>query len=69
MIRKIKYWFFNRFLPAYLKDLLLVENEKLYQRVADLERQLKEKDAYIDGLQDGIKSQRRIVINAGEVKK
>lgn len=69
MIRKIKHWFFNRFLPAYLKDLLLVENEKLYQRVADLERQLKEKDAYIDGLQDGIKSQRRIVINAGEVKR
>lgn len=69
MIHKIKHWFFNRFLPVYLKDLLLDENEKLRKRIADLERQLADRNAYIDGLQDGIKSQRRIVINAGEVKK
>lgn len=68
-MKKIKHWFFNRFLPVYLKELLLTENEKLRARIADLERQLLERDAYIDGLQAGIKSQRRIVINAGEVKK
>ena len=68
-MKKIKHWFFHRFLPVYLKELLLTENENLRKKIADLEKQLLERDAYIDGLQAGIRAQRRIVINAGEVKK
>ena len=68
-MKKIKHWFFHRFLPVYLKELLLTENENLRKQIAGLEKQLLERDAYIDGLQAGIRAQRRIVINAGEVKK
>ncbi len=70
MIRKIKQWFYNHFLPMWAKETLLAdyrhvceENERLLQKLA-------EKDAYIDGLQVGMKALRRIVINTtGEVKK
>ena len=68
MIRKIKYWLYTRFLPAYAKDLLLTENDQLRKQIAALNHQLAEKDAYITGLQAGIRSQRRIIINAGEAK-
>ncbi len=70
MIKRIKQWFYNHFLPMWAKETLLAdyrhvceENERLLQKLA-------EKDAYIDGLQVGMKALRRIVINTtGEVKK
>lgn len=39
-----------------------LENEELRKKVAELE-------AYINGLHAGMRNQRRIVINTGEVKK
>ena len=70
MIQKIKLWFYDRFLPIWVKEILLAdyrqvcaENERLLKKIA-------EKDAYIEGLQAGLKTFRRIVINTtGEVKK
>lgn len=69
MMKKIKNWFFNRFLPMWAKETILrdykniqLENEELHKKVAELE-------SYIAGLQAGIKSLRRVVINTGEVKK
>lgn len=69
MIKKIKQWFFDRFLPMWAKETLLAENRKLIQENEKLLFQLAEKDAYIDGLHSGIKSVRRIIVNAGEVRK
>ena len=63
MIRKIRNWLCNKFLPIYLRDSLLEENTRLHEEVRRLRTVIQEKDAYIDGLRDGIKSQRRIVIN------
>jgi cell division septum initiation protein DivIVA len=47
-----------------LKDLRKTqdENEELRNKIAELE-------AYIHGLHAGMKSMRRVVVNAGEVKK
>ena len=48
---------------------MLKDYTKLMHKVAELERRLERKEAYIAGLEDGIRAQRRIVINTGEVKK
>ena len=46
------------------------ENEELRREIEDLRMRLKLKDEYIDGLTDGIRAQRRIIINTTpEVKK
>ena len=66
---KIKQWLINRFLPAWAKETLLKEYEKLLRENAALKAKIKEQNAYIDGLESGIKSQRRIIINTGEVGK
>lgn len=70
-MKKIKKWFVARFLPAWAKETLLKEYENLFRENAVLKARLKEQDAYIDGLETGIKSQRRIIINnnTGEVTK
>ncbi len=69
MMKKIKNWFYNRFLPLWVKETVLAENKRLQVENERLLVLLAEKDAYIEGLQAGIKSLRRIVINTGEVKK
>ena len=63
MIKRIKSWRVDRFLPMWAKQTVLADNKHLQQRVAELEAELEEKTAYINGLMVGIKSQRRIVIN------
>ena len=68
-MKKIKNWIYNRFLPMWAKESIFreykniqLENEALRNKVAELE-------AYINGLHAGMRNQRRIVINTGEVKK
>jgi hypothetical protein len=68
-MKKFKNWLINRFLPMWAKETVLrelrstpEENEVLRHKIAELE-------AYIQGMHNGMKNQRRIVINTGEVKK
>ena len=67
-MKKFKKWLFNTFLPAYAKDTLLREAEKLAAENAELRHQIAERDAYINGLERGIRNQRRIIINTGGQK-
>ena len=70
MIKRIKQWLFERFLPMWAKETLLADYRRLAKENETLLLQLAEKDAYIDGLQTGMKAMRRIVVNTGEgVKK
>ena len=62
-MKKFKTWLFNTFLPAYAKDTLLREAEKLAAENAELRHKIAERDAYIEGLERGIRNQRRIIIN------
>lgn len=66
---KIKHWIIERVLPVWAKAGLLEENEKLKWQVDKLQAELAQKNAYIAGLESGIRSQRPIVIYNGEVKK
>ena len=69
IVRKIKQWFLNRFLPMWAKETVLEDNRRLKEEVSELQERLKEKDAYIAGMAAGMRSQRRIVINTMEEKK
>lgn len=62
-MKKIRDWLITKFLPMWAKETVLAENERLREEVAQLKTELKEQYAYIDGLEAGIKAQRRIIIN------
>lgn len=63
MIRKIKQWLFDRFLPMWVKETLLKDNRRLCQENEDLQKKLDIQNAYIAGLETGVRALRRIVIN------
>ena len=69
MMKKIKQWFYQRFLPMWAKETLLRDLHRLQEENEKLLFQLAEKESYIEGLRAGMKAQRRIVINAVEGKK
>ena len=64
MIRKLKYWLIHRYFPAAAKEEIAQLLDELAQKKAEIERL----NSYIDGLSDGIRAQRRVVIH-NEVKK
>ena len=63
MIRKIKQWFYDRFLPMWAKETVLKENRELLRRNEDLQKKLEIQNAYIAGLETGTRALRRIVVN------
>ena len=65
MMKKFKRWLIDTFLPAYAKQELLEAYEKEKSRNAELVQEIERLNAYIDGLEAGIKAQRRIIIKAG----
>ena len=69
MIKKFKKWLTDRFLPMWAKETVLQENKQLRLQVADLQNKLDKKDAYIEGLELGMRYLRRITIHNGEGKK
>lgn len=71
-MKKLKNWLYNRFLPMWCKESLLADYRAALKEIEDLRNELAIKDAYITGLETGVKSMRRIVINnstVGEGKK
>ena len=67
-MRKLKTWLIERFLPAWAKESVHKENQTLRAEIADLKARIKEREAYIDGLERGLRTQRRITIR-NEVSK
>lgn len=68
MFQNLKNWLILRFLPAWAKDQVYQENERLRKEISLLRGELRERDAYIDGLERGVRAQRRIIINNGVAK-
>lgn len=68
-MKKIKNWLFSRFLPMWAKETILRDYKNLERENEDLRKKVAELEAYVNGLHAGMRNQRRIVINTGEVKK
>lgn len=65
---KFKCWLIEKFLPAWCRDEMLDTNRDLARAVDDLRRENERLKAYINGLENAMRAQRRIVIR-NEVKK
>ena len=64
-MKKFRSWLINKFLPAWAKEAVYQENKRLRDEIIRLNSAIAERDAYIDGLERGIRSQSRIIINTG----
>lgn len=64
-MKKFKTWLLERFLPAWAKDSVYRENQTLKAELERQKQEIRELNAYIDGLEQGLRSMRRIVIQNG----
>lgn len=55
----IRKWLLERFLPAWAKESIYKENAQLRAKVASLEAEKRELEAYIDGVGDTLRVLRR----------
>jgi hypothetical protein len=69
MIKRLKRWLIERILPVWAREELMAEIERLKESNRQLAAECDRLNAYIEGLETGIRAQRRIVINNGEMKK
>ena len=69
MIKRLKRWLIERIMPVWAREELMAEIERLKESNRQLAAECDRLNAYIEGLETGIRAQRRIIINNGEVKK
>lgn len=67
-MKRLRDWILNKFLPAWAKDSVYRENAFMKAEIGRLKAENERLNAYIDGLEYGIRAQRRITIH-NEVKK
>ena len=66
-MRRFRKWLLEKFLPAWAKDSVYEDNKRLLAQLERQAQEMRELNAYIDGLETALRSMRRIVIN-NEVK-
>ena len=67
-MRKLKMWAYS-FLSVVLKESLLEDLKREQKKTASLQREVERLNCYIDGLEFGVRSLRKIQIRVGEVEK
>lgn len=58
----MKQWFIDRYLAIWAKETVLSDNRRLQKEKAALEQKVQRLEAYIRGMESGIKSGKRITI-------
>lgn len=66
-MKRLKTWLLIQFLPAWAKDTVYTENKRLLAQLERQKQEIRELHAYIDGLEAGLRSLRRVTIR-NEVK-
>ena len=62
----MKKWLQDNFLPMWAKETLLMENRRLEREKRALQQENKELEAYIQGIQAGLRASKRIsIVNHG----
>ena len=64
-MRKLKEWLIKSFLPTWAKETVLEELKKERREKEKLQQKNERLEAYIQGLEAGIRAQRRIAIYPG----
>lgn len=60
---RLKLWLINQILPVWAKAELLQQIADLQKKVRDQEMKIRELNAYATGLEMGLRSQRKIIVN------
>lgn len=63
---RLKRWLYERFLPAWCRDDLVAANKRLQEKVDAQAREIERLNSYIDGMQDAMIRQSRIIIKGRE---
>lgn len=63
MIKRFKRWLIERILPVWAREELLDQIARLEKENEELRHELALRNEYVNGLECGIRAQRRIVFN------
>ena len=67
-MHKMKEWFWRRFLPEWARDQLLRENAALRSQLERKDREIERLEAYIQGMQAGVRARNRLAARSWEVE-
>lgn len=67
-MRKMKEWFWRRFLPEWARDQLMRENAALRSQLEKKDREIERLEAYIQGMQAGVRARNRLAARSWEVE-
>ncbi len=67
-MRKMKEWFWRRFLPEWARDQLMRENGALRSQMERKDREIERLEAYIQGMQAGVRARNRLAARSWEVE-
>lgn len=61
----MKHWLLDQFLPMWAKETVLRENRQLVRENRQLQQKIDELEAYVAGVQTGLRAVKRIRIVSG----
>ena len=61
----MKKWLIDRYLPIWAKETVLSDNQALRKENAKLKQQIREQEAYIQGVHNGLRAGKKISIYNG----
>ncbi len=66
MIRKLKIWLRERYLPEYCRQQLLEENERLRKTLDRKEKEIIRLNGYAEGLEEALRAPSRVALKGVE---